>query len=119
MSVQHSTDRILTTHVGSLPRPHALLDLMRERASGPAWETAVRDAVHACVKQQIDCGIDIPCDGEQCRVAPGDRSPGALTGAGQGDLHHPALPWRWLVATPPRSEPRLEDAEEENAPTAR
>jgi 5-methyltetrahydropteroyltriglutamate--homocysteine methyltransferase len=68
MSVQHSTDRILTTHVGSLPRPHALLDLMRERATGQAWETAVRDAVHACIKQQIDCGIDIPCDGEQSKT---------------------------------------------------
>jgi 5-methyltetrahydropteroyltriglutamate--homocysteine methyltransferase len=68
MSVQHSTDRILTTHVGSLPRPHGLLDLMRGGASGPAWEGAVRDAVSACVQQQVDTGIDIPCDGEMSKT---------------------------------------------------
>jgi len=39
----------------------------------------------------------------RCRVAPGDRSPRALSRSGLGDFHHPALPLMRLVATTPRS----------------
>jgi hypothetical protein len=66
-----------------------------------AWTDAARRSV---------AGLDVlvsmvgtPCTG--CRVAPGDRSPGALAGTGQGDFHHPALPLRWLAVTSPRSGP--------------
>jgi 5-methyltetrahydropteroyltriglutamate--homocysteine methyltransferase len=63
------TGRILTTHVGSLPRPHDLLDLMKARLSGGAYdrsryESRVRSAVAECVRKQVDCGIDIVADGE-------------------------------------------------------
>jgi 5-methyltetrahydropteroyltriglutamate--homocysteine methyltransferase len=63
------TGRILTTHVGSLPRPHDLLDLMKARLSGQQYdreryESRVRSAVAECVRRQIDCGIDIVADGE-------------------------------------------------------
>jgi 5-methyltetrahydropteroyltriglutamate--homocysteine methyltransferase len=34
MTLQQNTDRIQTTHIGSLPRPHALLDLMKESSTG-------------------------------------------------------------------------------------
>jgi 5-methyltetrahydropteroyltriglutamate--homocysteine methyltransferase len=72
MSPQHSTDRIITTHVGSLPRPAALLDLMQARAGGQndpaAWNAAVSAAVKDCVRRQIDAGIDVPCDGEQSKT---------------------------------------------------
>ena len=34
--MKHSTDRILTTHVGSLPRPHDLLDMLKQRLDGAA-----------------------------------------------------------------------------------
>ena len=68
--MQRSTDRILTTHCGSLPRPHDLLDMMRAKLSGnpfdeEAYAGRVRTSVSDIVWQQIDCGVDIPCDGEQ------------------------------------------------------
>ncbi|MBX5491669.1 MAG: methionine synthase, partial [Chloroflexi bacterium] len=67
-----STERILTTHCGSLPRPRELLDLMKARASGqpvdPAsYDARVRSAVAECVRQQVECGIDVVSDGEQSK----------------------------------------------------
>jgi 5-methyltetrahydropteroyltriglutamate--homocysteine methyltransferase len=62
--------RILTTHVGSLPRPHALLDAMKSSLEGntPAdYEDRVRAAVVECVRRQKDAGIDIVSDGEQSK----------------------------------------------------
>jgi 5-methyltetrahydropteroyltriglutamate--homocysteine methyltransferase len=64
--------RILTTHVGSLPRPHDLLDMMKTRLSGAAYDqiaydAKVRDAVFDIVAKQVECGIDIVADGEQSK----------------------------------------------------
>ena len=62
--------RIPTTHVGSLARPHDLLDAMKARLAGSVdenYESKVRNAVVACVKSQIDSGIDIVADGEQSK----------------------------------------------------
>jgi 5-methyltetrahydropteroyltriglutamate--homocysteine methyltransferase len=60
--------RILTTHVGSLPRPDALSELMADnRTDGPDYPKMIRDAVIAVVKRQTDCGIDIVDDGEQSK----------------------------------------------------
>jgi 5-methyltetrahydropteroyltriglutamate--homocysteine methyltransferase len=64
--------RIQTTHVGSLPRPHDLLDLMKARLAGQQYdreryESRVRAAVAQCVRQQVGCGIDIVSDGEQSK----------------------------------------------------
>ena len=72
MSVQQNTDRILTTHVGSLPRPKVLLDLMQARVEGRAvdrdhYEETVRSAVVDCVRRQSETGIDILTDGEQSK----------------------------------------------------
>jgi 5-methyltetrahydropteroyltriglutamate--homocysteine methyltransferase len=69
VSIQQNTDRIQTTHVGSLPRPHNLLDLMKERYSGQphnqdAYPAVLRDAVIESVRKQVECGIDIVSDGE-------------------------------------------------------
>ena len=63
---------ILTTHTGSLPRPHALLQLYGRRSCGePVDEAAIdaggRDAMRAAVQGQIDCGIDVGNNGEQQR----------------------------------------------------
>jgi len=63
---------IRTTHVGSLPRPHDLLDLMKARLAGQPvdrqrYEARVRSAVLEAVKNQTDCGIDIVTDGEQSK----------------------------------------------------
>jgi 5-methyltetrahydropteroyltriglutamate--homocysteine methyltransferase len=66
------SNRILATHVGSLPRPKDLLDLMKAKLSGQeydreAYEKRVRSAVAECVKKQVECGIDIVSDGEQSK----------------------------------------------------
>ena len=68
----HSEKAILTTHTGSLPRPRALLRLYGQRARGEAVEEAAieaagREAMHAAVRGQIECGIDIGNNGEQQR----------------------------------------------------
>ena len=72
MAGQQNTDRIMTTHVGSLPRPHDVLDMMKARLAGrnhdeAAFNARVREAVAECVRRQTECGIDIVCDGEQSK----------------------------------------------------
>src|SRR3569833_1548211 len=67
-----SADRILTTHVGSLPRPVDLLRLANARQADGAIDEAgyrarVREAVAAIVKKQADLGIDVVSDGEMSK----------------------------------------------------
>jgi 5-methyltetrahydropteroyltriglutamate--homocysteine methyltransferase len=69
MAVQQNTDHIQTTHIGSLPRPHQLLDILKAKYAGqPYDETALgatlKQAVADCVRQQVACGIEIVTDGE-------------------------------------------------------
>ena len=64
-----STDRILTTHVGSLPRPEDVMQLLVSREQGTlhdaaAFERRIRESVGECVRLQRDTGIDIVNDGE-------------------------------------------------------
>jgi 5-methyltetrahydropteroyltriglutamate--homocysteine methyltransferase len=68
--VRRSTERILTTHVGSLIRPPELLDALRRRQAGEdrAWDDAVREAVREVVRRQVEAGIDIPNDGEYSKT---------------------------------------------------
>ncbi len=68
-----STDRILTTHVGSLPRPDDLYPMIEAKQEGGAIDQAafaarVTSAVAETVKRQADAGIDIVADGEMGRV---------------------------------------------------
>ena len=70
--MRRSTDRILTTHVGSLARPRNVLDLLfarerQEEYDADLFESSVGDAVSNIVARQIDAGIDIVCDGEQSK----------------------------------------------------
>ena len=66
--MRHSTDRILTTHVGSLIRPKELLDQAAAAKEQPQhksrYDDAVRQATMDVVQQQLRAGIDIPNDGE-------------------------------------------------------
>ena len=67
--MKRSSDRVLTTHVGSLPRPADLLDVVRAKEEGkPIDEKAhaarLREAVADVVRKQFDLGIDIVDDGE-------------------------------------------------------
>ena len=70
--MKRSTERILTTHVGSLARPTELLDTMKEKENGrpydpEVFDRQVREAVADRVQRQIDAGIDIVTDGEQSK----------------------------------------------------
>ena len=70
--MRHSTDRILTTHVGSLPRPHDLLDMLKARLDGEAVDDAAFAAklsgtVADMVAKQVAAGIDIVTDGEMSK----------------------------------------------------
>lgn len=93
--------RMMTTHVGSLARPKALLDGMRKQQVGedsPAAELAgmVRHAVHDVVRRQVEAGIDIVTDGEMGKVGfftyIGDRLAG-LTPA--SSMIEPTRPASW------------------------
>ena len=72
--MQRSTDRIRTTHVGSLARPSALLDLMRAAAAGQPVDPgqlaeAERRAVTDVVARQRAAGLDVISDGEQTKTS--------------------------------------------------
>ena len=67
--MKRSTDRILTTHVGSLIRPRALQDILRAKQGGQpydrlAYEACLKDAVADVVRHQAEVGLDVISDGE-------------------------------------------------------
>ncbi|MGE4044164.1 MAG: cobalamin-independent methionine synthase II family protein [Acetobacteraceae bacterium] len=71
--MQRSTDRILTTHTGSLPRPSSLVELYVRKARGEPVDAELATAGHAAmedvVRRQREAGIDIGNNGEQQREA--------------------------------------------------
>jgi 5-methyltetrahydropteroyltriglutamate--homocysteine methyltransferase len=69
-----STDRILTTHVGSLPRGQAVVDQLllkerREQYDGAMFERVMREGVSEVVRQQVATGIDSVSDGETSKIS--------------------------------------------------
>jgi 5-methyltetrahydropteroyltriglutamate--homocysteine methyltransferase len=71
--VKRSTDRILTTHAGSLIRPPAILSALKAEAydepyDEKAFESELKGAVRGVVQQQKDAGIDVVSDGEFGKV---------------------------------------------------
>jgi 5-methyltetrahydropteroyltriglutamate--homocysteine methyltransferase len=69
-----STERIITTHVGSLARPASLLDIMKEREHDRPYDQAALDAevtaaVADRVRHQVESGIDVVTDGEMSKVS--------------------------------------------------
>jgi 5-methyltetrahydropteroyltriglutamate--homocysteine methyltransferase len=71
--MQRSTDRILTTHTGSLPRPPRVVELLLAEQNSPGAEAAelagaVREAVAEAARKQVACGLDVINDGEQGRT---------------------------------------------------
>src|SRR6516225_9978796 len=72
--MKRSTDRILTTHTGSLPRPDDLLAMVQHKESGEAVDPAllaarIKSAVAEIVRKQIDTGVDIVNDGEMGKAS--------------------------------------------------
>src|SRR5216117_698857 len=71
--MKRSEHRFLTTHVGSLPRPPALRDLLVQQDRGEAVDPAAlareaEAAVSHVVRKQLEAGVDVGNDGEQPRV---------------------------------------------------
>jgi len=72
--MRRSTDRILTTHVGSLPRSQAVTDVLFAREAGTvadprAASQVIGDAVSAVVHRQVAAGVDIVSDGEMSKIS--------------------------------------------------
>jgi 5-methyltetrahydropteroyltriglutamate--homocysteine methyltransferase len=101
--VQRSTDRILTTHCGSLARPRGLLEVMREKEHGRPYDResftiAVTDAVAETVRHQAEVGLDVVNDGEQGKASFFTYVVERLDGysAEEGE---PVMPPSWLRET--------------------
>jgi len=90
-----STDRILVTHVGSLPRNEILSDLLIRKEAGEAIDQAALDrevdrATATIVRQQVKAGVDIGNDGEQSRIAFQTYVPRCMCGFGGESKRPPA-----------------------------
>src|SRR5262245_49103386 len=85
--MKRSTDRILTTHTGSLPRPRDLTVMLEALDAGKApdpaaFDARVRGAVADVVRRQVETGVDIVNDGEQGKVGYSTYVRHRLTGFG-------------------------------------
>ncbi len=89
-------DRILTTHVGSLPRPKGVSDMLFAREAGQpvdpaAFHAAVSEAVAEVVAKQRAAGVDIPSDGEMSKISYATYISERLTGfSGDSERRVPA-----------------------------
>jgi len=97
--VRTGMDRILTTHVGSLPRTDAVVALLEQRESGAAIDAAnfnqvMGKAIADIVRRQVDIGIDIVSDGETSKISYATYVKDRLTGfseEGSTELSRPHL----------------------------
>jgi 5-methyltetrahydropteroyltriglutamate--homocysteine methyltransferase len=72
--MRRSTERILTTHVGSVPRPQEVVDRLlaqdRDESHDPrAFDATMRVAVADVVKKQVAAGVDVVSDGEMSKIS--------------------------------------------------
>ena len=86
--MKRSSERILTTHTGSLPRPDDLTTMLYAKDKGElqdqaAFEGRVRAATAEVVRTQIECGVDIVNDGETGKVGYSTYVKDRLTGFAQ------------------------------------
>ncbi len=96
--MKRSTDRILTTHTGSLPRPPDLTALLEALDAGTvpdarAFEARVQRAVADVVKTQVEAGVDVVNDGEQGKVGYSTYVRHRLTGFGGKSAVPPRADW--------------------------
>jgi 5-methyltetrahydropteroyltriglutamate--homocysteine methyltransferase len=90
-----STDRILTTHVGSLPRNETLADMLIRQEAGEAVDTArlareIETATARTIEAQVKAGVDVGNDGEQSRVGFQTYVPRCMCGFGGESKRPPA-----------------------------
>jgi 5-methyltetrahydropteroyltriglutamate--homocysteine methyltransferase len=100
--MHRSTERFLTTHTGSLPRPADLIRMMFAKEEGVpvdavALEARVRSAVEDVVRKQIEAGVDVINDGEMSKPSYATYVKDRLSGF--GGQSHP-LQYRDLVDFP-------------------
>ncbi len=100
-----SQSRILTTHVGSLPRSNEVVDLLERRehdagAALPQFGATMRNAVAAIVKRQVDIGIDAVSDGETSKINYATYVRNRLTGFSDEGSTEPARPHLDLAPFP-------------------
>ncbi|MBO0747501.1 MAG: cobalamin-independent methionine synthase II family protein, partial [Acidimicrobiaceae bacterium] len=69
--VRHSTERILSTHGGSLPRPADLDEMIANGAGSDVLERRLPSAVSEVVAEQVESGLDVINDGEYVKAALG------------------------------------------------
>lgn len=91
-----STERILTTHVGSLPRSQEVVDVLMARENGEEtdpskFESVVSEAVREVVRQQAETGIDIVSDGELSKIGYATYIKDRLSGFDGNQPRKPAL----------------------------
>lgn len=89
--METSSDRILTTHVGSLPRPQAVVDVLFAQDRGEPYDQAEFDrvieaGVDQAVRNQVKAGIDIVDDGEMSKISYGTYIRHRLSGFEIGDV---------------------------------
>ncbi|HRK17434.1 MAG TPA: cobalamin-independent methionine synthase II family protein [Hyphomicrobiaceae bacterium] len=89
--MRHSTDRILTTHVGSLPRPQVVVDQLFAEDQGQSvdrakYEQVMTDAVDDVVRKQVSAGIDVVSDGEMSKISYATYIRHRLTGFEIGEM---------------------------------
>ena len=94
-----STERILTTHVGSLPRSAAVTDVLLRKERGEPYDRAefervVREAVSEIVARQVATGIDIVSDGETAKIGYATYIKDRLAGFGGENTARPHLDLR-------------------------
>ena len=90
-----SSDRILTTHVGSLPRTQAVVDVVFGREAGAdkdkaASDAIIADAVIEVVRRQSEIGIDVVSDGELSKISYATYIQDRITGFGGESFREPA-----------------------------
>lgn len=86
-----STERILTTHVGSLPRPQDVVDMLFAQDQGDltdlaAFNETMRAAVDEVVKKQVEAGVDLVSDGEMSKISYATYIRHRLTGFEIGEM---------------------------------
>lgn len=86
-----NSNRILTTHVGSLPRPQSVVDQVFAQDRGEdvdpdVFDTVMRDAVGDAVRKQVEAGVDVVSDGEMSKIGYATYIRHRLSGFELGDV---------------------------------